>query len=112
MIACEKMYYSYENINEAMRMIRGIDWTVKRKAEHFSKACELKGVYDYAMEHIHPILFNPDLCVLGEYFKAAYEHKSFTGKELESLKNQSKNYLERELHDIVRGMELGEYGVM
>ena len=104
----EKATYSNSAINEAIRRVKAINWTVSRKNHHFAKATELKAVFEYCNNNINRWLFDPDFWPMRDYFRAAYDYKQYTKKELDSLENSVKRFLQSELTSIHNMMITGE----
>lgn len=99
--------YDYNKIIETITLIKNTNWSVKHKAEHFAKYCEIKNIYEFASDNINKILFDPKI-ELKEYGRAAFEHKMHTKKELDRLLKNSYYFICNEIRDIIRMMKTGE----
>lgn len=105
----EKATYSYEKFYTACKLVKGLKVTSSRKAGHFSNACEVKAVCEACYDLTGCILFRYDWAApVEDYLKAAYDYKSYTGKELEQKARAAVRYLKNELTEIHRDMQSGE----
>lgn len=79
-----KACYSVSKLRAAADMVKAINWSVKRKNEHFAKYAEIAKVYQYAIDNLNRWLFDPEI-ELKEYRQAAYNHKAYKAEELNRL---------------------------
>lgn len=107
----EKATYSYTTVNEGIKQTKAYNQTVKHKNEHFSKAMELKKVYEYCSDNINRFLFDPDFWYMKDYFRAAYNFKQYTKKDLDKMQLAALRYLQNELTGIKQAMLTGEVNV-
>lgn len=103
----ERACYSVAALNKAAEMVNAINWTVKRKNEHFSKFMEIEKVYNFCSENLNRFLFDPDI-ELKEYRQAAYNYKAYKAEELNSLLRQKYRYITNELNSILTSIRSGE----
>lgn len=103
----ERACYSVAALNKAAEMVKAINWTVKRKNEHFSKFMEIEKVYNFCSENLNRFLFDPDI-ELKEYRQAAYNYKAHKAEELNRLLRQNYIYITNELNSILTSIRSGE----
>ena len=103
----EKACYSMAALNKAAGMVKAINWSVKRKNEHFAKWSEIEKVYNFCSENLNRFLFDPDI-ELKEYRQAAYNYKAYKAEELNSLLRQKYRYITNELNSILTSIRSGE----
>ena len=110
-ISEDKMTYSYRAIMDCRKAIKEFAWNPpKRKNEFFAIAMELKKLYEYLYEKTNCILLQPDDFNYDyiRFFRAAYDYKNYTVKELAELLKQNELYVKHEITDIYRMMEKSE----
>ena len=104
----DKMTYSYSAIQECISAIKNFSWTSpKRKNEFFAIAMELKKLYEFLYSKTNCCLlqaddFNYDF---SNFFKAAYDFKDYTVKELSKMLKQNELFVKREVTQIFAMME-------
>lgn len=103
----EKACYSMAALNKAAGMVKAINWSVKRKNEHFAKWEEIEKVYNFCSENLNRFLFDPDI-ELKEYRQAAYNYKAYKAEELNRLLRQKYRYITNELNSILTSIKIGE----
>lgn len=99
--------YSMAKLNEAADMVKAINWSVKRKNEHFAKYTEIAKVFEFAAENINRFLFDPDM-ELKEYRNAAFHYREYSKKELDQMLRQKYLYVCGELNSIKTMIATGE----
>lgn len=104
----EKACYSYSKMMKMREMAKSIDWSVKRKDEHFAKACEVMKVYEFGRDNINYFIFSPDLYHMKDYFSFSFHYKDHTKKELDSMLRNCKKYIVWEWNAIFNMMQTGE----
>lgn len=104
----EKACYSYSKMMKMREMAKSINWSVKRKAEHFAKACEVMKVYEFGRDNINWFIFDPDFGYMKDYFSSSFDHKNHTKKELDSMLRSCKNHIAWEWTEIFNMMQTGE----
>ena len=102
-----KACYSVSKLKAAADMVKAINWSVKRKNEHFAKCAEIEKVYQYASDHLNRFLFDPEI-ELSEYRKAAYNYKAYTAEELNGILSRKYRYICNELNGILTDINSGE----
>ena len=105
----DRMTYSYQALNHARAMGKEINWTAKRKQDHFPIACEVKKLFAYCEENINACLFGYEHSYIKDYFNAAYDYKHWSMKDLNEKLKECKRFLNWELGEIYHGMLIGEY---
>ena len=99
--------YSIVALNKAAEMVKGINWSVKRKNEHFAKFIEIEKVYQYCSDNLNRFLFDPKF-ELETYRKAAYNYKAYKADDLNKMLRAAYLYITRELNSILRSIRIGE----
>lgn len=110
-ISDDKMTYSYSAIENCKKAIKEFTWSApKRKNEFFAVAMELKKLYNFLYESTKCILLQPDDFNYDfiQFFRAAYDYKNYTAKELSKMLKQNELYIKHEIIGIYRMMEAGE----
>ena len=102
-----KACYSVSKLRSAADMVKAIDWSVKRKNEHFSKYMEISKVYQYAADNLNRWLFDPDV-ELKKYRQAAYCYKEYKAEELNQMLRSQYRYICNELNGILTLINSGE----
>ena len=102
-----KACYSVSKLRTAADMVKAINWSVKRKNEHFAKYMEISKVYQYASDNLNRWLFDPDI-ELQEYKQAAYNHKAYKAEELNKMLRRQYRYICNELNAILTAINSGE----
>lgn len=102
-----KACYSVSKLKTAADMVKAINWSVKRKNEHFAKYIEIAKVYQYTSDNLNRWLFDPEI-ELKEYRQAAYNYKAHTAEELNKMLRRSYRYICNELNDILTAINSGE----
>lgn len=103
----QKACYSISKLNKAAEMVKAINWTVKRKNEHFAKWQEIKAVFQYASDNINYLLFDPDF-VLKRYMNMAYNFKGYHKKDIDQELRYIYRYICNELNGIKTMIAAGE----
>lgn len=105
----EKATYSYRKLYQACELANALNINCKRKQEHFSNAWNLKELSKECHELTGCILFDYDWnFTLQDYFKAVYNYKNHTKKELDIMAKAALRYLQNELNNILTLMKTGE----
>lgn len=99
--------YSVSKLSTAADMVKAINWSVKRKNEHFAKYIEIEKVYQFASDNLNKYLFDPEF-ELKEYRQAAYNYKEHKAEELNKMLRRSYRYICNELNDILTTINSGE----
>lgn len=102
-----KACYSVSKLRAAADMVKAINWSVKRKNEHFAKYTEIAKVYQYASDNLNRWLFDPEI-ELKEYRQAAYNHKAYKAEELNKILHRQYRYICNELNAILTAINSGE----
>lgn len=102
-----KACYSVSKLRAAADMVKAINWSVKRKNEHFAKYIEIAKVYQYASDNLNRWLFDPEI-ELKEYRQAAYNHKAYKAEELNKMLRRQYKYICNELNAILTAINSGE----
>lgn len=102
-----KACYSVSKLRTAADMVKAINWSVKRKNEHFAKYMEIAKVYQYASDNLNRWLFDPEI-ELKEYRQAAYNHKAYKAEELNKILRRQYRYICNELNAILTAINSGE----
>lgn len=102
-----KACYSVSKLRAAADMVKAINWSVKRKNEHFAKYAEIAKVYQYASDNLNRWLFDPEI-ELKEYRQAAYNHKAYKAEELNKMLRRQYRYICNELNAILTAINSGE----
>jgi len=102
-----KACYSVSKLRAAADMVKAINWSVKRKNEHFAKYIEIAKVYQYASDNLNRWLFDPEI-ELKEYRQAAYNHKAYKAEELNKMLRRQYRYICNELNAILTAINSGE----
>lgn len=102
-----KACYSVSKLRTAADMVKAINWSVKRKNEHFAKYMEIAKVYQYASDNLNRWLFDPEI-ELKEYRQAAYNHKAYKAEELNKMLRRQYRYICNELNAILTAINSGE----
>lgn len=102
-----KACYSVSKLRAAVDMVKAINWSVKRKNEHFAKYMEIAKVYQYASDNLNRWLFDPEI-ELKEYRQAAYNHKAYKAEELNKMLRRQYRYICNELNAILTAINSGE----
>lgn len=102
-----KACYSVSKLRAVADMVKAINWSVKRKNEHFAKYMEIAKVYQYASDNLNRWLFDPEIELKG-YRQAAYNYKAHKAEELNRLLRQNYRYITNELNSILTSIRSGE----
>ena len=102
-----KTCYSVSKLRAAADMVKAINWSVKRKNEHFAKYMEIAKVYQYTSDNLNRWLFDPEI-ELKEYRQAAYNHKAYKAEELNKMLRRQYRYICNELNAILTAINSGE----
>jgi len=109
---CEKMVYHYSDLQKCAKQIKTINLTVKHKNEHFSSAAHVKEVQDFCFNTTHDWNFLYEHSIVEDYFKAAYDFKNHTKKELDTMLKHCYQNLAYEINSILTDWERGELNVL
>lgn len=102
-----KACYSVSKLRTAADMVKAINWSVKRKNQHFAKYMEIAKVYQYASDNLNRWLFDPEI-ELKEYRQAAYNYKAYKAEELNKMLRRQYRYICNELNAILTAINSGE----
>lgn len=98
------MRYNREELYTCAEMVKKyiLKWKGHRmkKAEFFTRACDLQKCYNYAAENLNDFLFAGST-PMKEFFNAAYECKRFKNSELEAYERNAVRFICNELNDIL-----------
>lgn len=100
----EYMKYSRAELYTCAEMVEKylIKWKEHRmkKAEFFTRACELEKCYNYAADNLNSFLF-ADSNHMKELLNAAYRCKEYRNSELEAYERNATKYICDQLDDIL-----------
>lgn len=99
--------YSVSKLKAAADMVKAINWSVKRKNEHFAKYTEIAKVFEFASVNLNRWLFDPEI-ELKEYRDAAFNYKAYRSEELNKMLLRKHLYICNELNDILKSINSGE----
>ena len=102
-----KACYSISKLKITVDMVKTINWSVKRKNEHFAKYIEIAKIYQYASDNLNRWLFDPEI-ELKEYRNAAYNYKAYKAEELNKILCRQYRYICNELNAILTAINNGE----
>jgi hypothetical protein len=108
----EKMTYYYSDLKKCADQIKSINQTVRHKAEHFQSACNIKKIQEFCYDTTHDYNFSYDYSIVQDYFKAAYDAKSHTKNELDTMLKRCYRYLANEINSIVASGNAGEVNLI
>lgn len=100
----EYMKYSRSELYTCAEMVEKylLKWQKHRmkKAEFFTRACELEKCYNYAADNLNSFLF-ADSTHMKELLAAAYKCKAYKNSELEAYERNAAKYICDQLDDIL-----------
>lgn len=99
--------YSRSALIKCVDLIRKTDWSVKKKAEHFSKCFEVKKVFDFCFDKAGCLLFEAEYSPWKDYLNAV-SRKTESKKEIDLYLHLCYIFLCRELNGISAMMSSGE----
>lgn len=99
--------YSREALLDCTSLIKNTNWTVKQKAEHFSKCFEVEKVFNKCREKTNCIVFETDYNVWNDYCKAVGSKRA-SKKELDIILRRCYHYLCYQINEINELIEKGE----
>lgn len=98
------MRYNREELYTCAEMVKQyiLKWKghKMKKAEFFTRACELEKCYDYAADKLNSFLF-ADSAYIKELLTAAYKCKAYKNSELEAYERNAVRFICNELNDIL-----------
>lgn len=101
----ETMKYNRKKLYTAADMLKAYiakSKQVKRKAELFNLACELKAVYEYAGRNLNSALFDFYGSHCEVFYNNSCNHKNWTMKELRGQERNAMLFMANELNDILK----------
>ena len=109
----EKATYSYSNVYQACELVKALNIDCKRKPEHFTIASQIKEATEKCYSLTGCLLFAYEWNYIAQYyFKAAYNHKNYTKKQLDSMAKTALRYLQSELNGILTMMKTEEVNII
>ena len=99
--------YSRSALTKCVDLVRKTNWSVNKKAEHFSKCFEVKAVFDFCFEQTECLLFEAEYSPWKDYLDAV-SRKTGPKKNLDLYLRCCYLFLCRELNGISTMMSTGE----